>query len=287
MSDWQKEFPDYPRDFMPTIPEWFEDRSWHNDAMPSFVSLATRIELWVDFPNEADRENQGGRRFHLVRLNSDDSSGDVAFLATDDWSRVIDVVNRGTPHPRNVTRYDLQHAARLVGLDVAALYLQEIMGVTDGGFAGEFFDDLAEEWDSLAKVQRVPRLRDYVQGELVNRELEDAAVIEAAASAQGADATAEQCLGTFAEACELVVKSVPAEGPLSRDDADRLVAALRMAATAADLGAAAVEKTAARERVTREEMRGYLRTFALTVARTTMSGAAGGFDEDADAVKAH
>ena len=38
MKDWRIEFPDFPVEDMPTLPEGWVDASWHNDACPSFVN---------------------------------------------------------------------------------------------------------------------------------------------------------------------------------------------------------------------------------------------------------
>src|SRR5690606_5003177 len=47
------EFPDYPVADMPTLPEGFEDHSWHNDMCPSFEHPGRGIQIWCDY---ADRE---------------------------------------------------------------------------------------------------------------------------------------------------------------------------------------------------------------------------------------
>lgn len=65
-QDYRKEFPDFPElDF--ELPEGFEDCSWHNDAMPRFckMGIAPFLSLWVNYPNEEDREIDSGGRFTL------------------------------------------------------------------------------------------------------------------------------------------------------------------------------------------------------------------------------
>lgn len=53
------EFPDWS--FEHPIPTGFEDESWHNDTCPRFTSEALRLDLWIDYEDEGDRELTGDR----------------------------------------------------------------------------------------------------------------------------------------------------------------------------------------------------------------------------------
>jgi hypothetical protein len=81
----RSEFDDYPACLMPVLPTGFIDTSWHNDACPSFTHEAARLVLWVDYPNPADREVQGGSRFLLCTMKDDGGSGDV-IAAAEHWT---------------------------------------------------------------------------------------------------------------------------------------------------------------------------------------------------------
>lgn len=61
MADYREEFPNYPVADMPTLPEGWEDESWHNDVCPSFRNDALRVRLFIDYPKLEDRELEGAR----------------------------------------------------------------------------------------------------------------------------------------------------------------------------------------------------------------------------------
>jgi hypothetical protein len=77
------QFPTYPVESFPVIPAGFVDSSWKNDACPSIENSHWRI--WLDWPNEADREC-GGAQFTIV--DSLDPMCGIVF-ESDDWSAVL------------------------------------------------------------------------------------------------------------------------------------------------------------------------------------------------------
>jgi hypothetical protein len=90
MQDYKIEFPCFTD--MPSMPLGFEDNSWHNDAMPSFVSEAQGLIIWVDYLNPADREFSEANRFIVARYLDENFTDDV-LLATNDWQAVLAFVN--------------------------------------------------------------------------------------------------------------------------------------------------------------------------------------------------
>jgi hypothetical protein len=71
MPNFREEFPNYPADQMPQLPEGWTDHSWGNDACPSFVFEAKQIALFVDYPDPKDREFDDLKRFHLFYIAED------------------------------------------------------------------------------------------------------------------------------------------------------------------------------------------------------------------------
>lgn len=91
---YQTEFPAYPVASMPAIPEGFADRSWHNEACPSFIHEASGVVLWIDWPDVY--EMGMGVRFVAQRCTTrhpeagwqfDDMVIDL--FETDDWAIVV------------------------------------------------------------------------------------------------------------------------------------------------------------------------------------------------------
>lgn len=91
---YQIEFPNYPVDDMPALPEGWTDTSWHNDACPSFQNQALRLQVWIEFKNPADREyGDEIKRFGLYNIDEDGGiSDDTAIIETDDWQAVLEAV---------------------------------------------------------------------------------------------------------------------------------------------------------------------------------------------------
>jgi hypothetical protein len=88
-----REFPDFVVDF--ELPEGFEDSSWHNDAMTSWIHASKKLHLFVNY---ADKELQeiGTSRFCLSRVDDNLCCFDVdeSFLfETDDLSELVEFVN--------------------------------------------------------------------------------------------------------------------------------------------------------------------------------------------------
>lgn len=81
---YREEFPDFELDV--TIPEGFEDQSWHNDVCPSWYSEELDVEMWVDYPKAEEREMQGYHRFQLV---SDPNYEHNVLICTDDYALVL------------------------------------------------------------------------------------------------------------------------------------------------------------------------------------------------------
>lgn len=76
MADYRKEFPDYPEDQMPALPEGWEDVSWHNDACPAFRRIIhgeVGVTIYVDYAEAAEREFPECDRF-VVFLSHDDGA---------------------------------------------------------------------------------------------------------------------------------------------------------------------------------------------------------------------
>lgn len=87
------EFPDFDPASMPTIPDAFEDTSWHNDSCPSFRSEALGLELFVDYLDPALREfPEMEERFTLHHW--DDGQGDL-IVGASDWAKVEEAIR---PH---------------------------------------------------------------------------------------------------------------------------------------------------------------------------------------------
>ncbi|MBH0113223.1 hypothetical protein I5E68_09720 [Novosphingobium sp. YJ-S2-02] len=88
------EFPDFPAEAMPPIPEGFGDASWRNDLCPCFQHEGSGVVLWVDYP-KGMQEDDGSARFNVVRCTMVDPVGGwqycgdvVELLASDDWEEV-------------------------------------------------------------------------------------------------------------------------------------------------------------------------------------------------------
>lgn len=89
------EFPDFPADAFPVLPDGWHDSSWHNDTCPSarngqYESPGSCV-LWIEEPEPAKREVSTDPRFILIweRLTGDegDPVDHVQIWAGDDWPR--------------------------------------------------------------------------------------------------------------------------------------------------------------------------------------------------------
>ncbi len=94
---YQTEFPDYPAEAMPAIPDGFTDRSWRNEPCPCFIHEASGLVLWVDFPDPKARHyGTPSARYVLQRCTNrhpqagwqfDDGLQQVT--ETDDWQDIL------------------------------------------------------------------------------------------------------------------------------------------------------------------------------------------------------
>ena len=78
------EFPDFPITEIPVelldLSQW-EDMSWHNEAMPRFVSrdtlthngMVAKVCVWVERINVADREDSSFPRFGVELVTPEES----------------------------------------------------------------------------------------------------------------------------------------------------------------------------------------------------------------------
>lgn len=84
------EFPDYDPAKMPTMPEGFEDCSWHNDTMPHFWNKDMRLDIWVDHDEPAARDFIAADRFQVYATNEDgEFIGDEPIFQANDWDHVL------------------------------------------------------------------------------------------------------------------------------------------------------------------------------------------------------
>jgi hypothetical protein len=87
---YQTEFPDFVLDV--TIPDGFEDDSYHNDVCPHFtkdIGASDFLCLWVDFSDPSEREYSGQARFTAERVKDGDQ---VAYVTSDTWQNILDFI---------------------------------------------------------------------------------------------------------------------------------------------------------------------------------------------------
>lgn len=101
---WQREFPRFQADWIPELPEAFDDYSWHNDACPRFHDVMRDLVLWVDYPNPQDRETPENLRYAVCR-EGDDGSKDP-LIAADEWAVVKDFIDNYTPPAGTAPNYN-------------------------------------------------------------------------------------------------------------------------------------------------------------------------------------
>ena len=85
------EFPDYPLETLPEIPDGWHDSSWHNDVAPSFM-VGETIQVFVDYADQSQSEWAGQpdyQRFHV--LVERDGDWQPAHSGND-WSAVMAAV---------------------------------------------------------------------------------------------------------------------------------------------------------------------------------------------------
>lgn len=81
-----QEFPDYPAESMPDIPQGFRDSSWHNDSCPSFTGFG--LQVIIDYPNPVQREIQSGKRF-MVLNDPETLDNNDSLFESDDWPETL------------------------------------------------------------------------------------------------------------------------------------------------------------------------------------------------------
>lgn len=101
LPKWQVEFPHFPVEDMPDIPDTWEDISWHNDACPSFMAMCQgpdgdpsatydTMRIWVAEANPDLRDLPNIGRFCV----SFDGASDETFeFQSDDWEEILNYVN--------------------------------------------------------------------------------------------------------------------------------------------------------------------------------------------------
>jgi hypothetical protein len=96
MPLWGHEFPHmYARqkgDLGIIAPAGWEDTSWHNNTCPSYHHPIAKLELWVNYAEEGERELEGAR-FMLVETDEDGyPNGDIV-CETDDAAVMLAKMN--------------------------------------------------------------------------------------------------------------------------------------------------------------------------------------------------
>lgn len=94
-----REFPGFVLDV--TLPEGFDDVSWHNDCAPCFASAAAGVCVFIDYADEAQRS--GVCRFIVCTYGHDGAHLDdpVDLYAGDNWPEAVAAIaaHAGTiPH---------------------------------------------------------------------------------------------------------------------------------------------------------------------------------------------
>lgn len=84
----KREFPDFTLDV--TIPEGFNDTSWHNDICPSWTHETRNLRLWIEYADPEQREYPDMKRFALTENEAtNESEGPKTFIETDDFNDII------------------------------------------------------------------------------------------------------------------------------------------------------------------------------------------------------
>jgi hypothetical protein len=90
---WQREFPDFPAADMPDVSPSFEDKSWHNDACPSFYAEDLGLTLWIDYADREKREMpRYSYRFTLLRQDDPEEDSGREIIATDNWDEILTAI---------------------------------------------------------------------------------------------------------------------------------------------------------------------------------------------------
>lgn len=87
------EFPDFTLDV--TIPDGFEDHSWHNDVCPHFVKQISEnrcLSLWIDYADRAASEFPDFPRFLIEVLDTDKlgfEDAAITSLHSNVWQEIV------------------------------------------------------------------------------------------------------------------------------------------------------------------------------------------------------
>jgi len=121
-----------------TIPDGFEDTSHHNNAMPSFWHTPTRLMIWADWLNPAERDNGPNYgRFMLMQYKDDAAADpDHTIYSGDDWSEATRRATiRVLIQDAIPTDYENDWGSdRQIAADCAAYDALTEMGITDAFF---------------------------------------------------------------------------------------------------------------------------------------------------------
>ena len=60
----------------------------------------------------------------------------------------------------------VRHASEMHDVDAACQFIQNLLGVTDGGIAGQVFSGV--DWDGLDISGRMDKMREYIRIETAN-----------------------------------------------------------------------------------------------------------------------
>lgn len=82
-------FAGYDYSTLPAIPAHWKHASFRHDACPSWS--CGEVQIFVDYPNSADRESGATYRFSVVNWATDNAT---PVLETDNWADVIATVAR-------------------------------------------------------------------------------------------------------------------------------------------------------------------------------------------------
>ena len=84
---YRTEFPDF---VLPvTIPEGFEDSSWHHDECPTWRHEGRGLLLSIDDARAEGRDSSELPRFSLGRLDEDGQATDEIVISTVHWDEVL------------------------------------------------------------------------------------------------------------------------------------------------------------------------------------------------------
>lgn len=95
IATYETEFPDFDSIDV-TLPDDFQDVSWHNDAMPAFerkLLSGNILRIWINYANPDERETgRNDPRFALA-LHDSDSMFVQMLIQTDSWEEILKTVD--------------------------------------------------------------------------------------------------------------------------------------------------------------------------------------------------